>query len=184
MKLTSININKLNRRDAKEFKRFFKSFYPSICLFAQKFIDSELAEDIAQDAFLLFWESDKQFESLDNLKGFLYLAAKNKCLNQQKQQLGRDQLLKDNWNDESLFYEFILEEETYQIIHQAIQDIAPQGRKIIELSLHGYKNPEIAEALNISINTVKTHKANAYRILREKLKGEVFILFLLEHILS
>ncbi len=38
------------------------------------------------------------------------------------------------------------------------------------MSLKGASNPEIALNLGISLNTVKTVKLRAYRVLREKLK--------------
>jgi RNA polymerase sigma-70 factor (ECF subfamily) len=41
--------------------------------------------------------------------------------------------------------------------------------------MNGLTNPEIAEDLNISINTVKTQKAISYKHLRLKLK-ELFII--------
>ncbi len=45
--------------------------------------------------------------------------------------------------------------------------------------MNSYKNPEIALRLNISINTVKSVKANAYRLLRLQLKNVVVSLLIL-----
>jgi RNA polymerase sigma-70 factor (ECF subfamily) len=77
----------------------------------------------------------------------------------------------------------VQEEETYRIIYQAIYGLPHQSRKIILLSLKGYKNPEIAGELQVSLNTVKTLKKNAYRELRDKLKDHVFVFFLLNQFL-
>ncbi|MFV0592514.1 MAG: sigma-70 family RNA polymerase sigma factor [Draconibacterium sp.] len=175
----------LNKRNPKTLKEFFIRFYPSLCIFSKKYIpETDIAEDIAQDSFMVYWESPRQFENLDNLKGFLYQTAKNKCFNHLKTKGLRAEILKQRMDRDEYFYELVLEEETYRIVHKAIRDLSPQSRRIIELSMKGYKNPEIAEELNVSVNTVKTLKLNAYKTLRIKLKDHIFILFLLWQILN
>ena len=76
------------------------------------------------------------------------------------------------------FLHEITYQETLRILHQAIDTLPPQTRKIILLGLNGKNNNEIAEALNISVNTVKTQMKIAYKTLREKLKQEQFSLLL------
>ena len=178
-------LKKLNERDTSTLKDFFVEFYPSICVFARNIIsETDIIEDIAQEAFLVYWKSQKQFENIDALKGFLYKTAKNKCLNHLKTKKLRTEIVKNGLEKEDYIYELVLEEETYRIIHKAIENLPPQGRRIIELSMKGYKNPEIAEELEVSINTIKTLKGNAYKVLRENLKDHVFVLFLLNQILN
>lgn len=178
-------IFRLNKRNDDALKKFFVSFYPSLCLFIKKFIyQTDVVEDIAQEAFLVYWENQKQFDNINTLKGFLYNTARNKGLNYLKIKNLREDILGNGLDREELLYELVLEEETYRILHQAIEKLPPQGRNIIELSLKGYKNPEIAEELEVSINTVKTLKGNAYKSLRENLKKHVFVLFLLHQILK
>ena len=176
---------KLNRGDTKALKTFFTSFYPSICVFTKKYInETDIIEDIAQETFLVYWEGKKQFDNIKALKGFLYSTARNKCLNHLKLKSIRDNIVKNELVKEDTLYELVIEEETYRIIHQAIKKLSPQSRRIIELSMQGYKNPEIANELNVSINTIKTLKRNAYKVLRENLKDQIFILFLLNQILN
>jgi RNA polymerase sigma-70 factor (ECF subfamily) len=178
-------IDKLNAGNSKALKEFFLEFYPSLCIVARKYVtESDVAEDIAQESFLVYWENKKQFDSIDTLKGFLYKTTKNKCLNHLKLKGIRNNILKNDFNREELFHEFLLEEETYRIINKAVEFLPPQSRRIIELSMRGYKNPEIAEELEVSVNTIKTLKGNAYKTLRKNLKDHVFILFVLNQILN
>ena len=65
------------------------------------------------------------------------------------------------------------------IIKDVLKDLPPQTKNIVELSMQGAKNNDIAEFLDISINTVKTLKLRAYRTLRDKLKDYVYVLLLL-----
>lgn len=178
-------IKDIQQGSSGAFKQFFEGFYPSTCIFARKYLrDMDMAEDIAQDAFIEFWKRREQFSDFKAAKGFIYTVTRNNCLNQIRIKNLHDELLKKEAVSDRYFYELVQEEETYRIIYQAINDLAVQSRKIILLSLKGYRNPEIAEELHVSVNTVKTLKKNAYKELRNKLKGHVFVLFLLNQFLS
>ncbi len=74
------------------------------------------------------------------------------------------------------FRDQVIEEETYQLVHKAVNQLAEQSRKIIQLSLQGYSNQEIAEQLHISVNSVRTLKQNAYKKLRKILKEHFYLL--------
>ena len=80
---------------------------------------------------------------------------------------------------ESFFEETIIEEEVSSEVYEAIKDLSPQARKIVILSMNGLTNPEIAEDLQVSVNTVKTLKKVAYKKLRERLKGIHWITLLM-----
>jgi len=47
------------------------------------------------------------------------------------------------------------------------------SKKVLLLALQDKSNEEIAADLGITINTVKTHKSRAYKVLRGKLAGLV-----------
>jgi RNA polymerase sigma-70 factor (family 1) len=160
------------------FKLFFERFYPSFCLFANKFLDDqEVSQDIVQDAFLYLWKKYKDFHSESSAKSYLYKYIKDKSLNYLRDKKRKIELAK---KDSYFFFrDNIIEEETYNILFDAIRLLSPQSQRVIELSLDGLKNQEIAEKLNISINTVKTIKLRAYSALRNELKENIFLLFIL-----
>ena len=178
-------VGRINNDDIRAFKEFFESFYPSVCVFAKKYLnDIDLAEDVAQEAFIEFWKQKGNFTNLKVMKGFIYTVTRNKCLNHIRIKGIRENILKNEFSSDDNFYELILEEETYRIVHQAVNKLAPQGRKIVWLSLEGNQNSAIAERLNISVNTVKTLKKNAYKELRLLLKDNVFVVLLLSTFLN
>jgi len=185
MKLENSFVGISNKEDVKAFKQFFEGFYPSVCVFAGKYVkNADLAEDLAQEAFIEFWKVKENFTDIKAMKGFIYTVTRNKCLNDIKLRDIRENILRDKISSDDYFYEMILEEETYNIVYREVNNLAHQSRKIVLLSMEGNKNQEIANQLNISINTVKTLKKNAYKELRRQLKDHIFVLLLLCHFLK
>lgn len=79
-------VEKLNNGDTRTLKLFFDSFYPSVCVYAIKFIKQfDAAEDIAQDAFIEFWKIRGRFSSIRKIRAFIYTTARNACINYLKQ---------------------------------------------------------------------------------------------------
>ncbi|MEL7586218.1 MAG: RNA polymerase sigma-70 factor [Prolixibacteraceae bacterium] len=178
------SINKLNNGDPKALKLFFDGFYPSVCVYAIKFIkQSDVAEDIAQDAFVQFWRIRDRFTSVRKIRAFIYTTVRNACINHLKQKRTREDILIHIPVLEAISYELLVEEETYRLLDAAIQQLPTRTREIILLALEGHNNPEIAELLGVSVNTIKTLKKNAYADLRHMLGNQTYLLFFLSQML-
>jgi RNA polymerase sigma factor (sigma-70 family) len=72
--------------------------------------------------------------------------------------------------DSSEINNLIIEEETHRLIYNAINELPAQCRKVLLLSINGLKNNDIAQELDITVNTVKTQKKIAYKQLKIMLK--------------
>lgn len=110
-------------------------------------------------------------------KGYLYTVVRNKIISElriRKKETGEAEVIEDIEFDNQ-----ITKEETYKLLHEAIATLPDQTQNIIKLSMNGHSNLEIAEELDISVNTVKTLKKIGYSKLREKLKENIFLLILL-----
>lgn len=184
MESEKLLVERINNGDIKAFRELYEGLYPSVCIFANKFLkDLCFAEDLTQEAFIEFWEHKGKFNDSKAIKSFIYTVTRNRCLNHLKSKKIRKNILATEFSSDDFFYEMVLEEETYQQIYKAVNKLAPQSRNIIMLSLDGKKNHEIAEELDISVNTVKTLKKNAYKELRVRLKDHVLTLLLLSQLL-
>ena len=65
----------------------------------------------------------------------------------------------------------------YAELYSAINKIPEQRRKILELAaFESLTYKEIAEQLNISVNTVKTQMGRAYQFLKEELDPHNFLI--------
>ncbi len=160
----------------KGYKSLFDKLYTSLCLFANKYVDNlEDSKDIAQDVFIKIWEDKITFKSENSIKSYMYTSVKNKSLDYLKS--SRYKSTKNYSFDEMHKLEtesFFLREtviiETSTIIENAINTLPNKCAKIMRLNIKNLTNAEIAEELNISINTVKAQKRIAYKKLKPILK--------------
>ncbi len=178
----------LNDGDKKAFKCVFDSYYKTICLFVQKYIsDSDYAEDIAQDVFITIWEKKLQFENLNALRSYLYRTARNKAINvleHENVKKGYQSNAQTEYETDDFFNQNFVQQETQRLLLKMLDSLSPRAREILYLQLEGFKNQEIADQLNISVYTVKNHKAVAYRFLKEKLKNLIFLILLIGDFIS
>ena len=150
-------------------------YYPALRNFAASLLgDASTAEDVVAEIFVTLWRKHEDFESLQNIKAFLYISTRNACINYLKK-MQRDSAMKSRLTDYlSLDHaEFALNEmiraEVLQQIYQAIEALPTQCRKVFKLCyVEGLSNSEVAEHFSISINTVKNHKVKALGLLRLK----------------
>lgn len=171
----------INGKDRLVFKAFFEGNFSSIVMFADKYLnDMEAAADVAQECFIQLWRGDMTFETEDKVRGFLYTMARNLALNKLKHDSIVSQYVKRGMlESEEYLRDNVIEEEVYSMIYKAIDELAPQSKKVILLSLQELSNGEIAEQLGISINSVRTLKQNAYKKLKGLLRDYFYLLFLL-----
>ena len=87
--------------------------------------------------------------------------------------------LPDDWELEDYFMENVIKGREGTLYSKEINKLSETSRKILFKALDGYSNEEIAEELGVSVNTVKTHKARSYIMLRQNLGHWRVLLFLL-----
>src|SRR5438105_5864972 len=68
--------------DSRAFDDLFDMFYPALCYFAERLIDNrQEGEDIVLDTFQKLYVRREHFETMPNIKAFLYITVRNTCLN-------------------------------------------------------------------------------------------------------
>ena len=137
-----------------------------------------LAEDITQETFIRVFKGINNFRGQAQLSTWIYRIALNVChtvLKKESKNMSTmtdirivSELVAENSDVEALF----VEQSQKQQIRQAIATLPPQQSDSITLFyLREFKYSEVAEIMNIPINTVKSHirraKENLRNILQE-----------------
>ena len=126
------------RLNEREFHNVFDKYYVALCLFANQYTENEEASaDVVQDSFAKLWQIRDDFFYLHQVKAFLYTAVRNKALNElehSKVVFEYAQKVIEKKKD-SFFHDAVVEEETYQILAEAIDKLPDQMRAIMRLLL-------------------------------------------------
>jgi RNA polymerase sigma-70 factor (ECF subfamily) len=166
-------------------KELFDNYYTRLVYFSAQIVGSKAsAEDIAQEAFIKYWNQRDEIATHQlAIKNYLYNSVKNASLN-----AIRHQKVKDNYSQsisnvsvtEDNIISTIIHAEVLSELHKAIESLPESCQRISRMGyLDGMKNHEIAEELGISINTVKTQKQRALQLLRLKINPELFSFLLI-----
>jgi RNA polymerase sigma-70 factor (ECF subfamily) len=178
--------------DKNNFEEIYLYYFPRLLRFSREYlIEQEDAENIIQDVFLLLWEKRVELQIHISLTAYLFTLTKNRCIDHLRQKTkieqGKKQLQENYFLElkmklyslEALDQSIISDDHIEKIITNAIDSLPSKCRKIFILNkMEGKKYREIAEELNISVNTVENQMSIALRKLREKLQNylPVFIL--------
>lgn len=182
-------VRALKEGDERAVKYLFNGFYGPLCYFAEQLThDKTEAEDIAICTINKAWQKCAEFNTLSHLKAFLYVTAKNQCLNFIKQTRNRNRVLKaGSFLKEAPVVDMeqhLVMGDLIRRIHAEIANMPPKSRRIIQLSfLEELSSAEIAARLNISSDEVRARKSEAVRILRKLLERKNLLISFLSPLL-
>lgn len=159
---------RIKQGDEKALEKFTKENYLFFCALANRYVnDVQEAEDIVQEVLIRLWENRRHYQDITCLRSFVYTMIRNRKRSSQHFHLLPEE-------EENNFFNILVEEESNRLLFNAINTLAPQSAAIIQLSLQGLKNEEIARELSISENTVKVLKYRSLKKLRQLLHHRIF----------
>jgi RNA polymerase sigma-70 factor (family 1) len=187
-------LSALRSGDPMAMRAIFLMHFRPLCFYIERLTGSpEDAEDIAASTFAKAWDRKQQFETMDNVRAFLYRAARNLALNEQRDQqrhqaaheqlryLTRDEL----FSEETLEEEFI-RAELLSEIYREVENLPEKCREIFKLLFFERLSTEEAAArLGLAAQTVRSQKSRAIRLLRVQLlkKGSLLTIWYLIYLL-
>lgn len=174
----------ISEGDKMAFEQVFRQHYQPLCNYVFSIIkDLDEAEEVVQTVFYTIWNKRESLEISVSLKSYLYRAAHNDCLNRLKHQ----KIKKNYAGDYLKTAEHATEDasktlqakELNKKIQEAIDALPEQCRIVFKLSrFENLKYSEIAAQLDISVKTVENHMGKALKVLRERLKDYLPLLFI------
>ena len=169
-------------RDRNTFRLLYETYHASLFRFAETYLCCPgLSEDIVQEVFLKLWEEPK-VQINQSLKAYLFFMVRNRCIDYLRSiQIEDKKKLKLK---EALIVadavELNLDDQVSKEIRSAIEELPAQCKSVYKMSvLYGLKHAEIAEELDISVDSVKVQMFRARKTLRNKLSHlrELLLLF-------
>jgi len=162
-------IEEIRKGNRKVFKNFFDKNYENLVIYANSYLfDKDASEDIVQEVFIYIWEHSNKLKIKTSLKGYLYSMVRNSCLNFLKSIKITDNYAYLEFNINLIaehVFDSTSDDDKKIVYHQVLKivDTLPERmQQIVRLKfLHNRKYIEIAEELDISVNTVKTQLKRA-----------------------
>ena len=156
-----------------DFQDIFNTYFEAIRRFVYyKTSDEQVAEDIAEDVFMLLWERRDRLELL-NIKALLYKMASDNVVSYYRKQDVRLSFAENMRPDESfsLSPQEDLQFEELKTRYAAVLEEMPDGQREVFLMNReeSLKYHEIAERLNLSVKAIEKRMNAALSLLRKKL---------------
>ena len=172
----------LKNKDNRAYRHLYQCYYTALRELANLYVkDLHVAEDLVQDVFMSMLESNYNFRTENDIKYFLYTSLKNRCISHFRKQKVRDknvEKISQVYYEEEHFWKKALTEDVYARLMNAIETLSPRCKIVMKLVMNGLTSAEIAQKLNISLDTVKEHKAKGKKKLAAQLKDCGYVLLI------
>jgi len=162
---------KNNSKAQKQLYQKYASVLLGICLRYSSSLDE--AEDILQDVFIKIFLNIRKYSGKGSFEGWLKRIAVNTAITHYHKNLKHryhkdiNDIMETNISTKKTKEADFTQKELLSIIN-----LLPRGYKMVfnMFAIEGYKHKEIAEKLEISINTSKSQYLRARKFIQEKLK--------------
>ncbi len=124
----------------------------------------DYADEVVQDVFIRFINSDKKFESDEHIKAWLIRVAINCCHN----------MFSNSWAKKTvpLSEDIVFDTKEKGDVYYAVLELPQKYRAVIHLFYYEEMSvAEISKVLKTNSSTVKSQLSRARKMLKEKLKG-------------
>ena len=165
-------LERLKGGDENALKEIFDIYYEPLCIYSVQFTEQELeSEDIVQDLFIRIWEKHL-YKGINHLAMYLFFAVRNKSIAYAKRHGLYEDIEEIEESAYSSWEEGFTEEEIAEKrrrLHTTLRRLSPKEYTVLtEIIVNDKRYKQVAEEMNISVNTVKTHLRRAMQLLRKE----------------
>lgn len=167
-----------------DFAKIYEEFYEKVTRYVTRIVGQNDGEDVAQEVFEKINDGIETFRGESNLSTWIYRIATNTALDKLRTKAFKHfsehgsvtEAIDVEDDDEGMFHfgglaeQNLIRREMSECVREYIDNLPPDYRTVLILSeMEGLKNQEIADILQISLDTVKIRLHRA----RAKLKREL-----------
>ncbi|MGB4414525.1 MAG: RNA polymerase sigma-70 factor [Paludibacter sp.] len=171
----------------KAFSVVFETYHRYLYVLACRYLMSEsYAEDAVQYTFMRLWEGRETYDYKTGIKNLLFTMLKNYILNEIRH---NNLVIQKNYElaqfTEEMETDFLHELEDADFrshLYRLIDQLPPQKREVCLLKIQkGWTNQEVADAMHISVPTVKSHYTQIIKSLRLQLDKIIIVVLAIRY---
>lgn len=173
MNTQSVNIS-LYQKGEVSLEDIYKKYNDFFLRYAGKTLSSDFyAEDVIQDVFIGLFQQTNYFVSEAAALKYIYRAIYNKCIDliRHKQIMQRYENIYGNEVEKQINksgYNELHTKELFMIVKKQIENLPPKCKRIFIMKYSDERsNPEISDALGLSLRTVENQIYIARNVLRK-----------------
>ena len=172
--------------DKSALEQIYKKYYTALYYYSKKIVQNQsIAKDIVQDSFFKIWENRSSISIHTALSSYLYRAVYNNSINYLKHQQIKDKHINSVKEQIEIAgsafaisqdhgQSILIAKELEDQINAAIENLPEKCKDIFKMSrFDNLKNNEIADQLNVSLNTVQKQISIALKKLRTELSEQL-----------
>lgn len=167
------------------FKLVYEKYHRLLYVLAYRYLmDKDRAEDAIQDVFVKLWEYRERLNIGISLRNFLFTMVKNHVLNVIRNENSaiekQYEIAQRTPEYEDDLVEKLEKREQMELFYEMLDKLPPQKKAICKLKVEEeLYTKEIAERMNLSVNTIKTHYAEALKAIRRQLVKKLIIVVII-----
>ncbi|MCW3467841.1 RNA polymerase sigma-70 factor [Chitinophaga nivalis] len=164
--------------DMRAYNELFSRYYPRMFHLASSYIDDMMkAEELCMDQLFNLWVKRRQINITSNFSHYLFRSIRNLVITHLRRNIpmdaSLDKILEEHQLDRPTDYR-LLSEEAEQAYRTSLNELSPQRRQVFILSREeNLTYSEIAQRMNLSVNTVENYMVAALNSLRKNMKEYV-----------
>jgi RNA polymerase sigma-70 factor (ECF subfamily) len=179
---------RLREGDRDAFAKIYDVYFAPLYQHAyNRLRDTEAAKDVVQELFTVLWEKRELLDLKTNLSNYLFTSVRNRVLNALAHQQVVSEYMLSFSNNLDMAYAStdhrVRERQLMDVIEAEIKQLPPKMREVFELSRKDHLTyKRIAEQLNITEQSVRSHVKNALRILKVRLGVFICLYYILTNL--
>lgn len=182
-------VEEFKKGDERAFRKAYEEFFYPLSYFAGKLLNNQPeGEEIASDSLRKLMQLHPNFNTLADIRAFLYVTARNNCYDvlRSRARAPREASLEDESiiDKEELVLNLIIKTEVMEELYREIEGLPEKRRTVFKLYyLEGLKIGEIASRLGTNADVIRSTKSKAVAQLKMML-GDRKFLALITYILA